>query len=625
MHGRSLALMLSVMYGSAFMAGFGENLMNMALVSIMAEYGVDSVTAQWLVTGYMIVSTIMVTLAAFLYRRIKLRTLFFSAAALFLAGSVMGLLSSSFAMLFAARLIQSAGSGMFIPMMMNTVLAVTPKNKLGSYMSIGGCMITFGPAFAPVVCGAVVTTLGWHCIFLIPIIAIIALSVMGAAFLRNLDNEPESLDVPSVLLSAIGLTVLSYGLAEVALNTLVGIVALAAAALIIGLFVVRQLRCAHPLMDLTPMKSRTFWPATILVLIAMMSTFSTTVLLPLYLEGALGMTAATAGFVILVPVLVNAATALFSGRIMDSRGEWPLIPLGFCLIVAGFAILSATSALMSVPAVVVGALCVFIGVGMTLTPSQTAGLRTLPPNLNPFGVSIMTTFVQLAACIGPSLFTGVMSSGQAAALLDNADAALANAQGFSLAMLLAAVIALAGTLVAFVYARAAVRRDAEQAAESTRGTHPASGLAAIMETQPYTITASSPVSDAMSVLVDKRIGGMPIVDEQGNPAGFISDGDIMRYLADKHPLITGSYSMIQAANDGSFDERLRELMGLPVSTIATRKLVTIEAHCSLEEACTLLSQHKLKKVPVVENGRIVGTLNRSDVIRYAMEEALRTA
>ena len=152
--------LLGVLYACAFLAGFSENLMNMALVAIMGDYAIDSISAQWLVTGYMVVTTIMVTLAAFLYRRVKLRTLFFAASALFLAGSLAGLCAISYPMLLTARLLQSAGSGIFIPLMMNTVLAVTPKNKLGSYMSIGGCMITFGPAFAPVVCGSMVTSLG---------------------------------------------------------------------------------------------------------------------------------------------------------------------------------------------------------------------------------------------------------------------------------------------------------------------------------------------------------------------------------------------------------------------------------------------------------------------------------
>lgn len=87
MQGKPLVMLLVVLYASAFLAGFNENLVNMALVSVMGEYGVDSVAAQWLVTGYMIVATIMVMCMAFFYRRFKLRPLYFSAAAFTLAYS----------------------------------------------------------------------------------------------------------------------------------------------------------------------------------------------------------------------------------------------------------------------------------------------------------------------------------------------------------------------------------------------------------------------------------------------------------------------------------------------------------------------------------------------------------
>ena len=157
MQGKQLTMLLGVLYGGAFLAGFNENLMNMGLIAIMDEFAIGSVTAQWLVTAFMIASTIVVMCMAFLYRRIKLRTLFFAASALTLAGSVLGLFSTNFAMLLIARIIQAVGSGVFIPLMMNTILAVKPKNKLGTYLSLGGCTITFGPAFAPVVCGALVT------------------------------------------------------------------------------------------------------------------------------------------------------------------------------------------------------------------------------------------------------------------------------------------------------------------------------------------------------------------------------------------------------------------------------------------------------------------------------------
>ena len=623
MQGKPLVLLLSVLYGSAFIAGFNENLVNMALVSIMAEYGVDSVTAQWLVTGYMIVATVVVTCMAFLYRRFHVRTLFFGAAGLSIVGSAMGLVAPSFELLLVARLVQAVGTGIFIPLMMNTILVVTPKNKLGTYLSVGGCMITFGPAFAPVVCGALVTAFGWHSIFVVPIVAMAVLTVLGFFYMKNLETHEAHLDVLSVLLSAVALTVLSFGLTQLTTDGVLAAAALVLAAAMVAVFVVRQLRCAHPLIDLAPMKNRAFWPALILVTIAMMSMFSMSVLLPLYFEGAAGMTAFAAGLVILVPVLANAGATLLGGRIMDKRGEWPLLPLGFGGIAIGFIALVAVAPQLSVPAVFVAMLVMYVAVGFIFSPSQTAGLRALPPQQNPFGVALMTTFVQIAACIGPSLYIGIMSSGQAGAAAGGASAAQATADGFALAMVVAAAIGVVGFALSLAYARAARKRAAVQAVERSAQSPVQSVLASIMEADPYTLPAATPVREAMRAFVDLKVGGLPLVDEQGHPAGFVSDGDVMRYLADKHPLITGSYSLVEAANSQTFDERLRELIELPVSAIATDKLVAIEAGSSLEEVCNLLATRRLKKVPVVRDGAIVGTVNRSDVLRYAMDTCLQ--
>lgn len=619
MQGKPLVLLLLVLYGAAFLAGFNENLVNMALVSIMADYGVDSVTAQWLVTGYMIVATVVVMCMAFLYRRFHLRTLFFAASALSFAGSAMGLVANGFEMLFAARLVQAVGTGIFIPLMMNTIVTVTPKNKLGTYLSIGGCTITFGPALAPVVCGALVTTFGWHSIFVVPMVAMAILFGLGLRFVKNLETSEAHLDVLSVALAAVLLTALSLGLVQLTIDVPLALGSLAASALLSVAFVVRQLRCSHPLIDLEPLRNRAFWPALLLATVSMISMFSMSVLLPLYFEGAAGMTALSAGLVILVPVLANAGTTLLGGRIMDKHGEWPLLPLGFGAIAVGFVALALAGPTLSIPVVFAAALLMYVAVGFVFSPSQTAGLRTLPPWQNPFGVALMTTVVQIAACVGPSLYIGIMSTGQIAAVAQGASASQAAAEGFSLAMLVASGVAAAGFVLSFLYARAARKRTAERIG------HSVPCLALLMEPDPYTMPADSTVSQVMRAFVDLKVSGLPLVDAAGHPVGFVSDGDVMRYLADRHPVVTGAYSLMKAANDQGIDERLRELMLLPARTIATEKLIALDADATLEEACSLLASRRLKKVPVVSEGLVVGTVNRSDVLRYAMDTVLQAA
>ena len=622
MQGKQLTMLLAVLYGGAFLAGFNENLVNMGLIAIMDEFVIDSVTAQWLVTGFMIASTIIVMCMAFFYRRIKLRALFFAASGLTLAGSVLGLISTNFTMLLVARIIQAVGSGVFIPLMMNTILAVTPKNKLGSYLSLGGCTITFGPAFAPVVCGALVTNLGWRSIFIAPIAVMVLLVVLGFIYVKDLENSEAHLDAPSVALSGVTLFALSFGLAEIAIDTVLGAVSLSIAVAAAVAFVARQLTCQYPLIELSPMRRVSFWPAAVFALVALMSTFSMSVLLPLYLEGACGITAFMAGVVMLIPVLCNAVSTLVSGRIMDKRGGWPLIPLGFASVVVGFALMAIFASTYSIVAMFFASALVFIGVGMTLSPSQTAGLRTLPPRENPFGVALMTTFTQIAACAGPSLYIGLMSSSENAALNSGALENAAVAQGFAVAVCFAAALALASAIGAIVFCRAAVKQDGDNAASKHVRAQQATGIALLMEKTPFVVKGAMPVGEVMHELVNRKVSGMPVVDDSGAPIGFISDGDIMRYLSECHPAITSSYSLMEAANSQTFDEKLKELVALPVSHIATERVVSISEDATLQEACTLLAQHKLKKVPVMQNGAIVGMLSRSDVIRYAMNNAL---
>lgn len=192
--------------------------------------------------------------------------------------------------------------------------------------------------------------------------------------MKNLETHEAHLDVLSVLLSAVALTVLSFGLTQLTTDGVLAAAALVLAAAMVAVFVVRQLRCAHPLIDLAPMKNRAFWPALILVTIAMMSMFSMSVLRRCTskrgghdrLRRWSGDPRSRAG---------ERSATLMGGRIMDKRGEWPLLPLGFGGIAIGFIALVAVAPQLSVPAVFVAMLVMYVAVGFIFSPSQTAGLR----------------------------------------------------------------------------------------------------------------------------------------------------------------------------------------------------------------------------------------------------------
>lgn len=458
MRDSSLGPLLAVFYGCGFLAGFNENLVNMALVAIMGDFSIDAVAVQWLVTGYMIAVTVVVTCMAYLYRRLSMRTLFFAAAALSIAGSAGGFLAPNFPLLLVARLVQAVGTGVFIPLMMNVIVDRVPHGRLGTYLAIGSAMITIGPATAPIVTGFMVSDLGWRSVFLVPLAAAVALTVAGIFVVRG-GREPERarFDLLSALLTAAGVTLLCVGLSEVTLRPAVGAAALVGAVLALGWFAWRQEHLARPLVSMEPLHHGTFWPAALLVMVTMMTYFSLSVMAPLYFEEAAGLAASAAGVLMVAPVLANATASVLSGRALDRWGEWPLLPTGLAIAVAGLGITIAGALAGSVVATA-GIFFGYLGTGMVLSPAQTAGLRRLPDELDSHGVTLMSMAVQLSACLGPAAYVGIMSSATAAASAAGAPAAQASAEGFAGAMIAALVVAAAGLVTAVFYARFTKRR-----------------------------------------------------------------------------------------------------------------------------------------------------------------------
>lgn len=166
-------------------------------------------------------------------------------------------------------------------------------------------------------------------------------------------------------------------------------------------------------------------------------------------------------------------------------------------------------------------------------------------------------------------------------------------QGFAVAVCFAAALALVSAIGATVFCRAAVKRD--NAASKRAQAQQPTGIALLMEKTPFVVKGAMLVGEVMHDLVNRKVSGMPVVDDGGTPIGFISDGDIMRYLSECHPAITSSYSLMEAANSQTFDEKLKELVALPVSLIATERVVSISEDATLQEAWHALAHHKLEE------------------------------
>ena len=148
-------------------------------------------------------------------------------------------------------------------------------------------------------------------------------------------------------------------------------------------------------------------------------------------------------------------------------------------------------------------------------------------------------------------------------------------------------------------------------------------VAEIMD-EPYTCNANATVRDVIRQLADAGIAGVLIVDNEMRLVGFISDGDIMRFLSQSKPQVFawGGEFMPLLIDEDSVESKLSGLLDKPVLEVATRKKLYAEPDWGLDEAVELFRRERVRKVAVVENGRVVGVISRSLIIRYLLKLVL---
>ncbi|MFC4810240.1 DHA2 family efflux MFS transporter permease subunit [Paenibacillus sp. GCM10023250] len=399
----------------AFVAILNETLLNIAFPDLMLEFKISPATIQWLTTAYMLVIGILVPVTALLQQWFTTRQMFLSAMILFLAGTIICGVSPVFGMLLVGRVVQALGTGLMLPVMMNTILVIFPPEKRGGAMGMIGLVIMFGPAIGPTLAGLIIDQLDWRWLFYL-VIPLAAFSVgFAAVYLRNVsDITKPKVDVLSILLSTVGFGGIVYGFSKAGEGSwtdpvVVWTITVGAAGVL--LFVIRQLLVREPIMDLRAFKFPMFSLVTVMMLVLMMTLFSTMILLPLFLQTALLMTAFKAGLTLMPGGIINGVMAPISGKLFDKFGPRVLVVPGLILVLLAVWLFTDISVDTTAGYVITLHIILLVGISLVMMPAQTTGLNQLPRQLYPHGTAILNTLQQVAGAIGTALFISIMSSG----------------------------------------------------------------------------------------------------------------------------------------------------------------------------------------------------------------------
>lgn len=422
---KTLPIMLSLIIG-AFFAILNETLLNIALTTLMEQFDVSLPTVQWMATGFMLVMGIVIPVSALLIQWFTTRQLFLSTMIVFTAGTIIAASAPTFGILLAGRMIQAVGTGMLMPIMFNVFLLMYPPHKRGKIMGLVGLVIMFAPAIGPTLSGVIVEYLGWRFLFITVIPFSLFSIVFAFFFLVNVSEVTRpKIDILSIIFSTVGFGATIFGFSSVGESdsgfmSMDVLLPIAAGLIGISLFVHRQLNLDEPIMDLRVFKYPMYRHAVIMFLIIVMTMFASEIILPIYMQGPLALSAATAGLLLLPGSLLNGALSPFMGQLFDKVGPRPMMIPATLILTGTMFMMSRLDANTSVWVIVISFMLLMISVSAIMMPAQTNGLNQLPKNMYPHGTAVVSTLQPLAGAIGVSVFISVLNARQAS-VLSNSD------------------------------------------------------------------------------------------------------------------------------------------------------------------------------------------------------------
>jgi EmrB/QacA subfamily drug resistance transporter len=304
----------------------------------------------WVVTAYLLSTTVTVPLYGKLSDLYGRRRLFVVSISIFLAGSALCGLAESIGELIAFRALQGIGAGGLIPLSQAAIADLFTPRERGRYQGYVGAMWATAAVLGPLLGGTLTDSASWRWIFFINLpLGLVALVVVLRTMRIHHQPRAHSIDYGGALALSVGVTAVllasawggtsyPWGSAQVVAAAAIGVAGLIA-------FFVLERHAREPLLPLQLFRGRTFAVSTAAALLIGGVLFGITIYVPVYVQRVLGASATSSG-VVLIPLSLGWVLASFaSGQYISRTGRYKVFPiLGSVLVLAGCILLALLGA-----------------------------------------------------------------------------------------------------------------------------------------------------------------------------------------------------------------------------------------------------------------------------------------
>ena len=375
-------LTLAIVSAALFLVVIDMTVLYTALPSLAQALHTTASEKLWILNAYSLVMAALMPVMGALGDRWGHRRVFLCGMVAFGLASMVAAFAPSAQVLIAARALLAVGGAAMMPATIAIVRTSFPDPKeLALAIGIWASIASGGAAVGPLLGGALLTHFWWGSVFLInvPIIAVAALLALRYVPVRA-GNPSITLDLPSCVLSMVGIIALAYGIKALAQPNHTQWLAASILAVGVGTlwaFVLRQLRIPNPLIDLRVLGAKPIASGMLVALLASMTLIGFELVLSQRLQLVDGKSPLQAGAFVLPISLGSFIAGPLAGAIVGRWGSVRVIVLGLGMTaggILGYALLRHHASVW--PQIATLALC-GLGIGSSLTASSTLVMRNV--------------------------------------------------------------------------------------------------------------------------------------------------------------------------------------------------------------------------------------------------------
>ncbi|MBW9173157.1 DHA2 family efflux MFS transporter permease subunit [Clostridium estertheticum] len=414
----------------SFITNVDSTIVIIGLPKIMQGLNLTVGVGLWTITAYMISSTVLILPAGKWADTVGTKRIFILGLVVFTIGTVLCGIANSGLTLIIYRIIQGVGAALALATATPIILKTFPDNQLGLALGINATSWVVGALVGPVVGGALIGKFGWSSIFFITV-PFALIGIIGAALVMKNEeaNVKEKTDWIGIFTFTFGLVAMMVVLSEGAswgwMSNLTVVLFISTILLWIA-FIITELHVENPLFNLSLLSYKKYTIGLGITVNYCIAYFSITLLLSIYLQGALHLSPMNAGLLIIPLSAPQLIMGPLGGKLADHFGTGRMIISSLIFLVIGLFMLGNLGSKLSIPAVVIPLIIISIANGIAWPSLAKMVLSTVPKNQAGSASGMFYTIYNVGRALSQALVILVIEFSVPPAIVSKAIVGIAN-------------------------------------------------------------------------------------------------------------------------------------------------------------------------------------------------------